>query len=68
MQLIPLDLSLLGLDIAEVLKLNRYAIEARYPGEWEPITREETQQAVAVAKTVREAVRKHLREDVLDET
>ncbi len=66
MQLIPSDLSLLGLDIAEVLKLNRYTIEARYPGEWEPITREEAEQAVAIAKTVREAVRAHLRSDALD--
>jgi HEPN domain-containing protein len=66
MQLIPLDLSLLGLDKAEVLKLNRYTIEARYPGEWEPITREETEQAVAIAKSVRAAVRAYLHEDVLD--
>jgi HEPN domain-containing protein len=67
MQLIPSSLSLLGLDIAEILPLNRYTIEARYPGEWEPITREEAERAVATAKKVREAIRAQLPQDVFDE-
>ena len=67
MQLIPSSLSLLGLDITEILPLNRYTIEARYPGEWEPITREEAERAVATAKKVRDAVRAQLPQDAFDE-
>jgi HEPN domain-containing protein len=59
MQRIPRDLDL-RLSIREVLPLNRYTIEARYPGEWEPITRKEAEKAVAIARKVRQAVRKHL--------
>lgn len=40
--------------------LNRYAVEARYPGDWEPITREEAEEAVALAEKVRAEVRRHL--------
>lgn len=35
-----------------VQPLNRYTIEARYPGDWEPITRQEAEQAVALARAV----------------
>jgi HEPN domain-containing protein len=40
--------------------LNRYAVEARYPGDWEPITREEAEEAVLLAERVRTEVRRHL--------
>lgn len=40
--------------------LNRYAVEARYPGDWEPITREEAEEAVLLAERVRAEVRQHL--------
>jgi hypothetical protein len=30
--------------------LNRYAVEARYPGDWEPISREEAEEAVMLAE------------------
>jgi HEPN domain-containing protein len=46
--------------MGKVLLLNRYTIEARYPGDWEPITREEAEEAVAIARRVRDAVRTHL--------
>lgn len=59
LQRIPNDV-LLGVDIAETLQLNRYTIEARYPGDWEPITREEGERAVALARQVRDAVNRHL--------
>ncbi len=36
--------------------LNRYTIEARYPGDWDPINRQEAEQAVAMARAVREFV------------
>ncbi len=55
MQKVPLKL-----EVSEVVGLNRYTIEGRYPGEWEPIGRSESEQAVAVARKVRRAVRKYL--------
>ena len=53
------------LEVSEVAGLNRYTIEGRYPGEWEPIGRSESEQAVAVARKVRRAVRKYLPEKVV---
>ena len=50
----------LKLEIAEVLGLNRYTIEARYPGDWQPIGRKEAQAALTIARKVRRAVGKHL--------
>ncbi len=50
----------LGLPISEIVALNRYAVETRYPGHWEPITRSEAEEAVAQARKVRSAVRVHL--------
>lgn len=50
----------LKLEVSEVAGLNRYIIEGRYPGEWEPIGRSESLRAVAVARKVRQAVRKYL--------
>jgi HEPN domain-containing protein len=41
----------------EIGGLNRYSIEGRYPGDWEPITREEAEAALAVARQVRETMR-----------
>jgi len=49
----------------EIVELNRYAVEARYPGEWELIGREEAERAVALARRVREAARAVLPKDVL---
>ena len=37
--------------------LNPYIIEGRYPGDWDPISREQSEAAVAIARQVREAVR-----------
>jgi HEPN domain len=46
--------------------LNRYVIEGRYPGDWEPITAEEAQEALAMAREVRAAVRAKLPDEMLD--
>ncbi|MCJ7796438.1 MAG: HEPN domain-containing protein, partial [Thermoleophilia bacterium] len=46
-----------ALDLEVILPLNRYAVEARYPGEWEPIGREEAEESVRVARLVRGIVR-----------
>jgi len=58
-QLVLSKLSL-TLNMAEVLKLNRYSIESRYPGEWDPIARSDAEESVAIAHSVRETVRSFL--------
>ena len=50
----------LPVDLAELGLLKRYAVEARYPGDWEPITRQESDEAVRIAKRVRNAIRSRL--------
>lgn len=44
----------------ELLELNRYSIQPRYPGDWWPYSEADAEEAVAVAKKVREAVRDRL--------
>ena len=56
----------LPLPIADLLPLNRYSVEVRYPGSWEPIMREEAEEAVALAKAIRSAVRALLPELVIE--
>ena len=53
------------LSAEEQEQLTDYATVLRYPGDWEPITREDAEAAVEVARKVREAVRKHLPEAAL---
>lgn len=48
--------TVLSLEVSDLQPLNRYPIEARYPGDWEPIGREEANEALAIAKTVREQI------------
>jgi HEPN domain-containing protein len=57
---------LLDLRRTRVIPLNRYVIEGRYPGEWEPITAEEAREALAMAREVRAAVRAKLPDEMLD--
>lgn len=51
---------LVGLRREQVIPLNRYVIEGRYPGDWEPITVAEAQRALEMAQAVRQAVLKQL--------
>ena len=62
LELLPLVPKALALGIREsdVAEVNRYAIEGRYPGEWEPIVRQDAEAAVEVARKVRDAARRHL--------
>ena len=39
-------------NIGEAFLLSQYAVETRYPGEWEPVTAEETQTALRLATEV----------------
>lgn len=55
----------LGLDLADVHPLNRYSIEARCPGDWEPIDLPEALEAVEKARRIRAAARGLLPDDVL---
>ena len=57
--LVTKELSL-GLERERVIPLNRYVIEGRYPGDWEPITIDEARQAVEMAQAVRQAALKLL--------
>jgi len=59
LDLIPTGLSL-GLKREKVIPLNRYVIEGRYPGDWEPITVAEARQALEMADAVRQAVLRQL--------
>jgi HEPN domain-containing protein len=59
MDLISAGISL-GLRREQVIPLNRYVIEGRYPGDWEPITVEEAKCALEMAQAVRQAVLKQL--------
>ncbi len=53
------------MDVEELQPLNRYSIEARYPGDWDPIDLQEATEAVVKARRIRDAVRSVLPEDVL---
>jgi HEPN domain-containing protein len=55
------------LSLSTVQPLNRYAVEARYPGDWEPINRQEAAAAVRMAGAVREVVRSLLPVNILTE-
>lgn len=47
----------------ELLVLNRYSIQPRYPGAWWPYSETDAEEAVAVARKVRDAIRYHLPSD-----
>ncbi|MBF0496229.1 MAG: HEPN domain-containing protein [Deltaproteobacteria bacterium] len=53
-----------GLRVIDVQPLNRYSIEARYPGDWEPIDETEARAALEVARTVRNTIRRFLQLDM----
>jgi len=57
----------LSLQVEEVQPLNRYSVEARYPGDWDPIDTQEAAEAVNMARGVRKAVRSVLPKGVLQE-
>jgi HEPN domain-containing protein len=59
LDLVPTDVSL-ELRREQVVPLNRYVIEGRYPGDWEPITVDEAKRALEMAQAVRQAVLKQL--------
>jgi HEPN domain-containing protein len=52
------------LNIEEVQPLNRYSVEARYPGDWDPIDMPEALESARMARGVRDAVRRLLPDEV----
>lgn len=52
----------LQITMDQLAELSPYAVESRYPGEWEPLSREEADHAVDVAKQLRLVIRDHLKE------
>jgi HEPN domain-containing protein len=59
LQLVPASLDL-AIDIEGVVRLTRYAIEGRYPGDWDAIDRPEAERCLAAARAVRATVRPRL--------
>lgn len=57
---------LMGVDAEWLFPLNRYNVEARYPGDWGPIDRSEAEDAVGYARKVRDSVRNALPNNVLE--
>ncbi len=49
-----------AISVADQERLTDYVVEARYPGDWEPITRAEAEEMVTLARKVRQAVRSQL--------
>lgn len=44
-------------ELDRIAVLETYAVEARYPGEWEEIDRREAEEAVATARRIRSKIR-----------
>jgi HEPN domain-containing protein len=61
---VPLSVGL-NLSITDMNLLSSYAIEGRYPGNWDPPTSKEAESALEIARQVREAVRKSLPKEPL---
>ena len=57
----------LELRLEDLVVLNRYAIETRYPGDWDPIDRQEAVESVEIAQAVRATIRGLLPREVLKE-
>jgi HEPN domain-containing protein len=45
---------------ADLAVLNRYAIEARYPGDWDIISRREAEEAFGLARGIRQTISQEL--------
>jgi len=58
--------SVLNIPVDDVLPLNRYSIEGRYPGDWELPSRKEAEEALELMTKSRDAIRKCLPNDALE--
>ena len=64
LHLLPASVSV-PLSVEEQELLTFYATTGRYPGEYEPVTRDDAERALAAARGVREAVRAKLPAETL---
>lgn len=64
-RLLPAGVST-NVDTEALLTLNRYPIEARYPGDWEPMSRHDAEEAVEVARKLRVIIRTILPRECLE--
>ncbi len=55
----------LALSPEDLVTLNRYSIQPRYPGDWWPYSKIDAEEAIATAKSVRDAVQGCLPVEVL---
>jgi HEPN domain-containing protein len=55
----------LPLDVEMMERLTDYATVTRYPGGYDPVTREDAEEAVEAARRVREAARNHIPPEAL---
>ncbi len=58
----------LSADIRQVLLLNRYVIESRYPGNWDEITEKEAAEALNITSHFREQARALLPQETIKES
>lgn len=49
-----------------VISLSRYPVESRYPGDWDPMSRHDAEEAVGVARKLRATVRGLLPRDSIE--
>lgn len=59
MVLLPRHL-MLNVKKSELSVLGRYSVETRYPGGFEPISRKDAKEAIAIARKIRTEVRRYL--------
>lgn len=65
-QLLPQGYNI-SLDALQQEQLSDYAVVSRYPGTWEPLTRSDAEEAVALARQVRENIRVLLPAEAISE-
>ena len=65
LKLVPAPVEI-PLSIDEQEQLTFYATTARYPGEYEPVSRKEAEEMLSAARKLRDAVRAHLSKETLD--
>ncbi|MBI4366033.1 MAG: HEPN domain-containing protein [Deltaproteobacteria bacterium] len=59
---------MLGQFTADLAEISPYAIEARYPGEWEPLTQIDAERAVEIAERFRNAIAHLLSPEICGDT
>ncbi len=51
---------------AELSALNRYSVEARYPGDFEDLTRKDAREAIAIARKIQIEIQRYLPKEVVN--